>query len=415
MVTSKYTYKLKDNVKSKQWSEKNNIDIDKVSLYSRKKYWFKCKDCSHDFLSIVCNFIRTDGNGCPYCNSKLLCDCKICYNKSLASNPLSKNIIDKTLQLNKIFKGTMKKYEIKCEKCHHISKRIPRTFHMCSYCNGKNLCLDNNCNHCLNRSFASNEKSKYWSNKNNQQPRELLKNSMKQIWLNCNKCRHIFKKRLNDISSKDSWCPFCVNQKLCRDEKCIECFNKSFASHPKAKYWSDKNKKQPREVFLQSNKTYIWFNCPICKLEFKKNIYNVTNRNSWCPDCSSTHLETCMKLVLRKLNIEYEEEKIFKLSKREWIKYDFYLPRYNLFIEMDGIQHFKYTHWFHKSKKKFRKDILRDIMKNYFALKNGYKILRITYLDDDYIENILLSCLRMNKNILFSNRKLYKKIYNHII
>ena len=163
MITAKYTYKLKDNVKSKQWSEKNKIEIDKVSLYSRKKYWFKCKDCSHDFLSIVCNFIRSDGNGCPYCNSKLLCDCKICYNKSLVSNPLSKNITDKTLQLTKIFKGTMKKYEIKCEKCKHISKRIPRRFDMCNYCNGKSLCLENNCNNCFNRSFASNEKSKYWS------------------------------------------------------------------------------------------------------------------------------------------------------------------------------------------------------------------------------------------------------------
>ena len=407
-------FKLSTHPKSKQWSDKNTIDINTVSLYTKKKYWFKCKDCPHHFYTCVGNFIRNSGNGCSYCASKLLCDCKICFNKSLASLEISKNLVDKTLNLKQIFKGTEKIFEIQCEKCNHISKKIPRKFHMCNYCNGSDLCMDKKCNSCFNRSFASIEKSKYWCDKNNKQPRELLKNNTKKFWFNCNKCHHLFKQRLSDITQKNTWCPYCANQKLCEDDKCIGCFNKSFASHPKSKYWSDKNDKNSRKIFLHSQ-YYGWFNCPLCSLEFKKRICYVTDSNSWCSDCSSTYLETSMKLVLRKLNIEYEDEKILKLSNRKWLRYDFYLPKYNLFIEMDGIQHFKYIKFFHKTKKKFRKDILRDVVKNYYALKNGYKILRISYLDDDYIENILSSCLRMNKNILFSNRKLYKKIYNLII
>lgn len=410
------SFKLSTHPKAKQWSDKNTISIDNISLYTKKKYWFKCKDCPHHFFTIVGNFIRNNGNGCHYCSSKKLCDCKLCFDKSLASHHLSKNIIDKSLDLKQIFKGTEKKFEIKCEKCNHTSKRRPNRFHMCNYCNGNSLCgLEIKCNICFKQSFASIEQSKYWSNKNIKNPGELMKNTMNKYWFDCDKCKHTFKQQLNDITQKGTWCPYCPNQKLCDNEKCIECFNKSFASYPKSKYWSDKNKKKPRQIFPQSNREYGWFNCPLCNLEFKKKINLVTTRNSWCPDCSSTHLESQMKLVLRKLNIEYEDEKTFKLSKREWLRYDFYLPQYNLLIEMDGIQHFKYTRFFHKNKEKFRKDILRDIKKNYYALSNNFKILRISYLDDDYIENILLSNFRMNKNILFSNRKLYKKIYNHII
>ena len=35
----------------------------------------------------------------------------------------------------------------------------------------------------------------------------------------------------------------CTINKLCNDDKCKDCFNKSFASHAKADYYSNKNLK----------------------------------------------------------------------------------------------------------------------------------------------------------------------------
>ena len=37
-------------------------------------------------------------------------------------------------------------------------------------------------------------------------------------------------------------------------------YEKSFASHEKAQFWSDKNELNPNEVALNSNKKF-WFNC----------------------------------------------------------------------------------------------------------------------------------------------------------
>lgn len=37
-------------------------------------------------------------------------------------------------------------------------------------------------------------------------------------------------------------------------------FERSFASHPKSNYWSNKNKLKPEQVFSRSNKNF-WFNC----------------------------------------------------------------------------------------------------------------------------------------------------------
>ncbi|MBZ4666971.1 MAG: hypothetical protein JG775_123 [Defluviitaleaceae bacterium] len=50
-------------------TEKNEIDIDKVSYGSGKKVWWKCPRCKKSWKSAVYN--RTlNGQGCPYCASK---------------------------------------------------------------------------------------------------------------------------------------------------------------------------------------------------------------------------------------------------------------------------------------------------------------------------------------------------------
>ena len=55
----------------------------------------------------------------------------------------------------------------------------------------------------------------------------------------------------------NSWCPYCANKDLCDENKdCKQCYHKSFASHEKSKYWSDKNELKPINVFLNSNLKY---------------------------------------------------------------------------------------------------------------------------------------------------------------
>src|SRR4051812_10543670 len=105
------------------------------------------------------------------------------------------------------------------------------------------------CQICYEKSFASYEKSKYWSDKNEFKPWQFKKQSQKKFWFKCDKSNHEFESTISHIST-GSWCPYpcCCksNGKLCIDESCNICFNASFASHEKAECWSDKNKISPR-------------------------------------------------------------------------------------------------------------------------------------------------------------------------
>jgi very-short-patch-repair endonuclease len=71
------------------------------------------------------------------------------------------------------------------------------------------------------------------------------------------------------------------------------------------------------------------------------------------------------------------------------LSYDFYLPKYNLLIEFQGLQHEKYIPGFHKSKQDFLKQKEHDKRKKEYAEQNKYNLLEIWYYEFDEIEKIL--------------------------
>ena len=119
-----------------------------------------------------------------------------------------------------------------------------------SSCNQRVLCKNESCEVCYNRSFASHEKSKYWSSRNDVFPRFIFKSAKNKYYFNCNNCNHEFNSSIYHVTSTKlpRWCPYCTNKQLCDNIDCDICFNKSFESHEKSKFLTDKNI-NPRYIF----------------------------------------------------------------------------------------------------------------------------------------------------------------------
>tara|TARA_B110000483_G_scaffold153193_1_gene182123 strand:+ start:65 stop:721 length:657 start_codon:yes stop_codon:yes gene_type:complete len=85
------------------------------------------------------------------------------------------------------------------------------TGYWCKYCGHKTLCKNAECQFCLNNSFASHEKAKYWHPSKNYstKPRDVFKSSNKKCWFICSDCNHDFEISLSDVSA-GRWCPVCV-------------------------------------------------------------------------------------------------------------------------------------------------------------------------------------------------------------
>ena len=313
-----------EHPKSIFWSKKNLVTPEEVALYSRKKFLFDCL-CGHEF-EIRPHDIISGNSWCSYC-----------------SNP-AKKLCNKEL----------------------------------------------NCVQCYNKSFASHPRAIFWSDKNDMLPNNIFKYSHKKCWFNCN-CGHEFECILSDISHNNSWCSYCgtPSRKLCIND-CISCFNKSFASEEKSKYWSIKNLLLPREVFKSSAKKY-WFNCN-CGNEFETRVSHVTS-GVWCAKCRYKTEDKILIILTKVFPLISSQVKFEWCKNIKHLIYDFVIEERKIIIELDGIQHFKQvSNW-----KSPNDNLINDKYKMNCANNNNYSIIRI--LQDDVYNNSYDWLNELNNNI----------------
>ena len=91
--------------------------------------------------------------------------------------------------------------------------------------------------------------------------------------------------------------------------------------------------------------------------------------------------------LLRASNIKFEREKTFADLRGGKFRYDFYLPLYNILIEVDGEQHFKQVKVFLMICSDFLKQQENDRRKNSYALANNIPLIRIPYWELDNLNN----------------------------
>lgn len=240
--------------------------------------------------------------------------------------------------------------------------------------------------------------------KNILKPRELFKNCNKKYIFHCNICNHDFTSTLNNITSNNNWCPYCAiyNKILCTGD-CSMCYNMSFASHEKAKYWSKKNTITPREVRKCSNMPFI-FVCNNCEYEFSISLNNVS-AGRWCPVCKNTTEKKLLDWLKNKYDVKYQVRYSWcrNPDTQYYLSYDYEINN-KIMIELDGRQHFEQVgNW--RSPDEENK---RDRYKVKCALENNKHIIHIYQEDVLYdknewyikLENEIKDCLLNSTPIL---------------
>ena len=143
-----------------------------------------------------------------------------------------------------------------------------------------------------------------------------------------------------------------------------------------------------------------------CKCLECNNIYeiredNLINNKHGCKKCSKgvSYGEKVMMRILDIMNVSYLHDKALEWSNNK--RYDFYLPDYNLIIEIHGIQHYKDNIYFNTS---FKKEQENDKMKKELAKKNNithYIVINYSRAKDTefLLKNIFKSELKSILNL----------------
>lgn len=373
------------------------------------------------------NEVCLHGIECKKCTRKKLCEdenCDLCLQRSFASHPRSERWSARNeSNPRKVFKSSGKKYWFDCDICSHSFEKILNNVtgkegRWCPYCANQKLC-EEECEVCFNKSFASFDKDKVrcWdSEKNVLKPRNVFKRTGKKFWFNCEKCFHSFEASLDSFSGKGSWCPYCGSARMCLLD-CDSCFNKSFASHYRSKFWSKKNNCSPREIFKQTNRKYV-FDCENCEKEFSASPNNVVGER-WCPFCCESKGERKVSEELEKKGIIYRREKKFRgLKNKRFLRYDFYfvLEGKKCVVEYDGEQHFREnTAW--TKRISFESQKKNDLIKTQFCYDKGISLLRIPHTYSKKIPDVLNKFIgkiihSREPVFYFKNKELYSEHYS---
>jgi len=107
-----------------------------------------------------------------------------------------------------------------------------------------------------------------------------------------------------------------------------------------------------------------------------------------CPHCAAKSSESkaaqLLKRILEHNNISFVPEKEFEDLKNPFtgknLRYDLFIPKLNLIIEIDGEQHFLPIERF-GGEYALAKTKYRDFLKNKYAIKHGFKMYRISLYD----------------------------------
>ncbi|KAG5183002.1 hypothetical protein JKP88DRAFT_241278 [Tribonema minus] len=304
-------------------TERNNgLHPSQVCLGTDTRCWFKCDGvCSgHTFQTQLKNITGRDRTWCPYCAvpTQRLCDdpdCGHCLGRSFAGFEDSGKVECWSKERNggltprDVSMGCNKEIWFCCKQCGHDFQSnlnsitgLCRTW--CTYCAGKALCSDSNCQHCFQRSFAAFEdvgKVECWVKEGNNglTPRDVAMACNTKFWFCCDQCNHDFQQCPCDVTKvKGTWCPYCGGKALCDNPGCQYCFQRSFAAfkdNGKVECWSTEQNGglTPRNVTMASNKK-IWFQCSQCAHPFETSLKCVTRTNaSWCPYCAVPTQRLC--------------------------------------------------------------------------------------------------------------------------
>lgn len=117
---------------------------------------------------------------------------------------------------------------------------------------------------------------------------------------------------------------------------------------------------------------------------------HIIQEKGFCPRCCfNSEVEYRIERILLKRKIKYIHDKpIFEdLLYKKRLRPDFFLPEYNLILEYDGEHHFSIK--LNQNTSNLLEKAKKDFLKNRYAKKNNFNILRITYKNIKQIEYLI--------------------------
>ncbi|MDU9693452.1 hypothetical protein O0Q50_19955 [Priestia aryabhattai] len=193
----------------------------------------------------------------------------------------------------------------------------------------------------------------------------------------CRECKHIWPTTPFHIQNSESGCPLCswgyTEAKRTYVESVMEIHGNDITVI---------------DEYINS-KTKIRHSCNRCKNSFEA-APNHIRKGSGCPHCHISKGEERIRRFLEANGVMFIREwKDHNCVHYKTLPMDFYLPKYNIVIEFQGVQHKKFTPRFHKTINDLVNQQKRDQLKRTYCKRNKIKLVEVWFNEMEKIEAIL--------------------------
>ena len=196
-------------------------------------------------------------------------------------------------------------------------------------------------------------------------------------------------------------CPKCKNypNKKSPLQRCQEWIDKCIA-----KYGPDRYDYSRAHEDYVNNDSLVWIRCCVHDHWFQTSPdNNLRTVNGSCPICSIDLIESEGEAEIRRWleahKVSFEQEFVIPnenpLCKRQYLRVDFWLPDYNLFIEYNGEQHYKEIEYFNDKDWTFEDQQIRDQTLRDYCKRYDINLLEIPFTEFQNLKNVLSGALKV--------------------
>ena len=188
---------------------------------------------------------------------------------------------------------------------------------------------------------------------------------------------------------------------------CAKCLQTQGKTHEE--FIQEMNLKNPDILIISQYKGFfesVLCECRKCKHQWYAKPDHLL-RDTKCSNCSSKRSKGEQKVaeILSEMGLEYREQYLYYIEDKK-LMIDFYLPKYDCFIEFHGQQHYEPVDFGMKDKtkvlEKFNNQVQRDNMLRQHCKNNNIHLLEIKY-DTLDIKSCIINDLKLWKENLILN------------
>ena len=228
-----------------------------------------------------------------------------------------------------------------------------------------------------------------------------IKSAQSYIKIHCDNPDHHWHRQRVDLHLQGFGCVECSNypNKKTPQQRCDEWIKKCIKKYGEGRY----DYSRAHEDYV-NNDSLVWIRCCIHDYWFQQTPdNNLRTVNGSCPICSIEFRESEGEAEIRRwlekhgiTNFKQDEVTLpveDPRCKRQYLRPDFWLPDYNLFIEYNGEQHYEDIEHFHADGWTLEDQQIRDEAVRRYCHDHHHNLLEIPYWDFKRLTEILSDIL----------------------